>query len=224
MMVPTYEREALFMKLQGIDISSHQTNQIDFKKVKNAGVSFVIVRAGFGTMPSGSFAPQVTGALAAGLDVGAYWYSYAVNLTQASNEAEAFLATVRPYKGKMTYPLWFDQEYEPGILALSSAMRTDICIAVLEKLENDGWYAGLYSSADWLNTKVEIKRLEAYDKWLAQYASKVQYGGAHGIWQYTGEGKIDGVPTPVDLNWGYKDYPKIIRGAGLNGFLKPKRP
>lgn len=210
------------MVRKGFDISSFQTDQIDFEKTKEAGMKFVIVRAGFGERPSKTFVPQLEGALNAGLDAGAYWYSYAENELEAEAEAGAFLKVLEPYQGKLTYPVWFDQEYEPQILALSEKERTDVCIAFLRKLEQAGWYAGLYSSLDWLINRVERERLIPYDKWVAQYASQLQYEGEHGIWQYSAQGRLDGVPAMVDLDECYKDYPAIIRASGLNGF--PAQP
>lgn len=206
------------MVIKGFDVSSFQTDKIDFEKTKKAGMQFVIVRAGFGERVSKTFAPQLEGALEAGLDAGAYWYSYAENKLEAEAEAKTFLEALAPYRGKLTYPVWFDQEYEPQILALPKKTRTDICITFLREMESEGWYAGLYSSLDWLTNRVEEDRLAPYDKWVAQYAPALQYKGVHGMWQYLGGGKLDGVPGQVDLDECYKDYPSIIRASGLNGF------
>lgn len=206
------------MVIKGFDVSSFQSDRIDFEKTKTAGMQFVIVRAGFGEKISKTFAPQLEGALAAGLDAGVYWYSYAENELEAEAEAETCLRALEPYQGKLTYPIWFDQEYEPQILALSRTKRTDVCVAFLRKIEEAGWYAGLYSSLDWLTNRVENERLLPYDKWVAQYAPQLRYQGTHGIWQYSAQGSVDGVPGAVDLDECYKDYPSIIRKAGLNGF------
>lgn len=206
------------MILKGFDVSSFQTSDIDFGRTKEAGMTFVIVRAGFGEKQSKTFVPQVEGALEAGLDAGAYWYSYAVTVEEAEAEAEAFLEALKPYRGKLTYPVWFDQEYEKQILALTKQQRTDICLAFLQKVQDAGWYTGLYSSLDWLRYKVDDGQLRAFDKWVAQHAPRLTYTGAHGMWQYDNQGTVSGVPGEVDLDQCFKDYPEIIRRAGLNGF------
>lgn len=214
------------MEIRGIDVSSHQTTGIDFHRVKAAGIGFVIVRAGFGSKVSEAFRPQVEGALEAGLDAGVYWYSYAVKEAQAREEARACLAAVEPYRGKLTYPVWFDQEYEPGIMTLTNAERTGICRAFLETVQAAGWYTGLYTSYDWITRKLEEDKLRDFDLWVAQYNKKCQYPGPLGIWQYSGSGQVDGVPTLVDLDIAYQDYPRVIRNAGLNGYgkTKPDKP
>lgn len=208
------------MIYKGFDISSFQTSNIDFQRTKQEGMQFVIVRAGFGEKQSKTFAPQTEGALEAGLDTGAYWYSYAVNVDEAKAEADAFLKALEPYRGKLTYPVWFDQEYEKQILALTKQQRTDICLTFLNQVQDEGWYTGLYSSLDWLRNRVDDAQLNAFDKWVAQHGPRLLYTGAHGMWQYNGHGNIKGVPGEVDLDESYQDYPEIIRKAGLNGFAR----
>lgn len=205
---------------KGIDISSHQGTEIDFHKVKAAGYSFVIVRAGYGTKVSQTFAPQLEGAQAAGLDTGAYWYSYATSKEAANREVATCLEAIKPYK--LTYPVYFDQEYEPVIQAVTKKERTEICKTFLGALETAGYYAGIYASKDWLENWLEP--LPEYDKWVAQYASKCTYQGDFGMWQFTGNGKVDGIPAAVDINECYKDYPEIIKKAGLNHLAKKDPP
>lgn len=208
---------AIFAK--GIDISSYQGSP-DFKKVKEAGYSFVIVRGGFFNQTSKSFVPQLEAAQAAGLDTGVYWYSYAVNPQEAQQEADACLKTIKNYQ--FTYPIWFDQEYEPRIQALTKEQRTNICKTFLEALKKEGYYVGLYASKDWLENWVDSSQLEGYDKWVAQYADKITYQGSYTIWQYTGKGQVPGIQGDVDLNIAYKAYPQIVKELGLNGWNTQK--
>lgn len=216
---------------KGIDISSHQGKDIDFQKVKAAGYSFVIIKAGqhlsemasFKTLPEYRYVQRVQ---EAGLDWGAYWWSDAVTVAEAKREAEAFLAALEGLRP--TYPVYMDQEYNspPDRLGLGSKarqLRTDMVKAFLDTLQDAGYYAGLYSSLDWINTRLYDKQLTAYDKWIAQYYTSCQYTGNYGMWQHHGDlpgyvGRVDGIGVPVDLNDCYRDYPAIMREHGLNGF------
>lgn len=214
--------------IQGIDISSHQ-GMIDFEKVKKAGYRFVIIKAGQGLREMQTFKERyLPGVRAAGLDWGAYWWSDAVTAQAAKKEADAFLKALAGTKP--TFPAYMDQEYaspagKMGTSARARQIRTDMCKAFLETLEDAGYYAGLYSSKDWLTNWIDGRQLTAYDKWVAQYAPKCTYRGAYGMWQHHGSvpgymGYVDGVSGPVDLDACYKDYPAIMRRARLNGWRK----
>ena len=116
------------------------------------------------------------------------------------------------------YPVWFDQEYEPGIKALTSQERTNIVRSFCSTLEEAGYYTGLYCSRDWLQNYLIADKLKAYDVWVAAYGSTP---GAvplpYGMWQYSSTGSISGISGNVDLDVAYKDYPSIMKKAGLNG-------
>lgn len=214
------------MITKGIDVSSHQ-GVVDFQKVKEAGKAFVIIKAGQGVREMSTFKDRYLSAVqAAGLDWGAYWWSDADTVEQAKQEAYRFLAALAGTKP--TFPVYMDQEYNTPAAKLGSSskarqVRTDMCKAFLEVLEDGGYYAGLYSSTDWLNNWLYDKQLTSYDKWVAQYAPRCTYTGVYGMWQHHGDvpgyvGRCDGVGTAVDLNDCYKDYPGIIQQAGLNGW------
>lgn len=212
---------------KGIDISSHQ-GDIDFQKVKAAGYSYVIIKAGQGFRQMDTFRQKYLPAvLAAGLDWGAYWWSDAVTVPEAKQEAQAFLKALNGLKP--TYPVYMDQEYESPCgkwgAAKNKQLRTDMVKAFLDVLQNAGYYAALYSSTDWLQNWVYNDQLTKYDKWVAQYASKCTYKGDYGMWQHHGDvpnfvGHCDGVSTAVDLNDCYKDYPQIIKDNLLNGWTR----
>ena len=212
---------------KGIDISSHQ-GDIDFQKVKAAGYSYVIIKAGQGLRQMDTFRKKYLPAvLAAGLDWGAYWWSDAVTVPEAKQEAQAFLKALNGLKP--TYPVYMDQEYESPSgkwgAAKNKQLRTAMVKAFLDVLQNAGYYAALYSSTDWLQNWVYNDQLTKYDKWVAQYASKCTYKGDYGMWQHHGDvpnfvGHCDGVSTAVDLNDCYKDYPQIIKDNLLNGWTR----
>lgn len=221
---------------KGIDISSHQGPNIDFAKVKAAGYDYVIIKAGqglkpfetFRTKPGYQYQPR---AEAAGMDWGAYWWSDAISVSEAKREAKAFIDAVKGLKP--TYPLYMDQEYNspPDRLGMSKEarqLRTDMVKAFLDTLLDAGYYAGLYTSTDWINTRLYDDQLTKYDKWLAQYASKCTYSGDYGMWQHHGDvpgfvGHVNGISTAVDLNDCYKDYPKIIKNNLLNGWTQSEQ-
>ena len=152
-------------KVYGIDVSHHQ-GLIDWAAVKKAGVQFAILRAGFGreiSQKDGCFEENYVACKAAGIPVGAYWYSYATDTAAARKEAATCLKAI---EGKsFEYPVWFDQEYEPGIKALTDRQRVEIVKAFCNTLEDAGYYTGLYCSRDWLKNYLIPDQLKAYDVW-----------------------------------------------------------
>ena len=206
------------MKIRGIDVSYCQT-KVDWQKVKEEGIRFAMVRVGY-CMNDGSlkvdrmFQSHMEGAAAAGLDVGMYLYSYATSPSAAQKAAQQVLKAVEPYK--LTYPIALDMEYDEEYIKNSKENNTAIAAAFLREMEKGGYYAMLYCSKDFLDSYLLPERLTAFDKWIAQYNSKCTSKHAHGIWQYSGSGKVRGVAEKVDLDVAYKDYPRIIRRAKLN--------
>lgn len=206
------------MKIRGIDVSYCQT-KVDWQKVKEEGIRFAMVRVGY-CMNDGAlkvdrmFKSHMEGAVAAGLDVGVYLYSYATSPSAAKKAAQQVLKAVEPYR--LTYPIALDMEYDDEYIKNSKENNTAIAAAFLREMEKGGYYAMLYCSKDFLDSYLMPERLTAFDKWIAQYNSKCTSKHAHGIWQYSGSGKVRGVAEKVDLDVAYKDYPRIIRRAKLN--------
>ena len=192
--------------MKGIDVSKHQ-GKIDWQKVKAAGVEFSIVRAGYGMYENqvdSRFAENMVGAKAAGIPVGVYWYSYAVSISEAIREAEVCLKIIEPYQSQIVLPVFFDQEYEPGILALDNQTRTEICLNFIERIQKQGYRGGLYCSWDFWKNKLNNSLLSQIPLWIAQYADVCSYHGSNLIaWQYSSSGKVDGIIGNVDLNCGY---------------------
>lgn len=193
--------------MKGIDVSKHQ-GKIDWQKVKAAGVEFAIVRAGYGMYENQvdpQFAANMEGAKAAGIPVGVYWYSYAQSGAEAKKEAAVCLEIIKPYREQILLPVFFDQEYEPGIKAQSKAVRTEMCRAFLEAVQSAGYRPGLYCSYDWYQNWVDRGKLAEYPVWIAHYADKCGYTGQNLIaWQYSSKGQIPGISGAVDLNLGYQ--------------------
>lgn len=191
------------MTLKGIDVSEHQ-GVIDWGAVAKDGVQFAVIHAGYGRELSQKdkyFERNYAGARAAGIKVGAFWYSYADSVARAEQEARTCLKVL---EGKhLDLPVFFDQEYEPGILKLSTKTRTDIVLKFLEIIKAAGRPCGLYSSTDFITTKLQANRLTAYPLWIAEYGSKLHYTGKVWAWQYTDKGRVAGIKGRVDMDYGY---------------------
>lgn len=205
---------------KGLDVSYSQGN-VDFKKVKADGYTFVIIRAGYGrlaTQKDDYFEQNYKNAKAAGLNVGAFWFSYAESAEDAKLEAKACMEVIKGKK--FEYPIYFDLEGAPLQKGRTecSKMIDNFCTA----LQNNGWYVGLYMGRIALKTYVTDTVLKKYTIWIADYdVKKPQYDGDYGIWQYSDKGQVKGISGNVDLDTGYIDYATIIKNGGYNGFKKP---
>ena len=195
------------MRSKGIDVSEHQ-GVIDWAKVAKDGVQFAVIRAGYGRelrQKDKQFERNYAGAKAAGIQVGAYWYSYANSVERGEQEARTCLKVLEGKRFEL--PIFFDQEYEKSILALSNKTRTDIVLKFLETVKGAGRKVGLYSSTNFITTKLQADRLTSYPLWLAEYGSKLHYTGKVWAWQYTSKGRVAGIRGNVDCNHGYFAQP-----------------
>ncbi len=194
----------------GIDVSTWNGN-IDWNKVKNSGVSYVIIRTGFRGSTQGSlvednrFRQNIQGATNAGIKVGVYFFSQAVNEVEAVEEASMVLSQIKGYK--ITYPVFIDVEPSGGRAdKLSSGDRTKVINAFCQTIQNGGYRAGIYANKTWLSQKMNISALSGYKIWLAQYNSTVTYSGRYDMWQYSDKGTIPGISEKVDMNLSYLTY------------------
>ncbi len=194
----------------GIDVSTWNGN-IDWNKVKNSGVSYVIIRTGFRGSTQGAlvednrFRQNIQGATNAGLKVGVYFFSQAVNEVEAVEEASMVLSQIKGYP--ITYPVFIDVEPSGGRAdALSSGDRTKVINAFCQTIQNGGYRAGIYANKTWLAQKMNISALSGYKIWLAQYNSTVTYGGRYDMWQYSDKGTVAGINGQVDMNLSYLSY------------------
>lgn len=192
----------------GIDVSYFQDN-IDWNKVKKAGIDFVMLRMGFrGYSEEGKlvvdekFHQYMEQAQAAGLETGIYFFSQAVNEEEAREEAEFVHQECKDYK--LSYPVAFDTEKIKGDTARTDQLKpeelTDITIAFCEKIKEYGYEPMIYANAKWLTTKLQLERLTAYPVWYADYQKTPLYPYPFEMWQYTETGQIDGIEGNVDLN------------------------
>lgn len=211
------------MTFRGIDVSRYQRN-VDYAKLKAAGVQYVIIQAGYGDYLSypnqkdSMFESHYKAATAAGLHVGAYWYSYAEDVDGAKREAQGFMAVIKGKKFDM--PVYMDLEessqFKTG-KTNCSAMVTAFC----NELEKNNYWSGLYISRSPCQQYITTEVANRYSLWLAEYASKCNYSGTYDMWQYTSSAHYNGYNGNLDADICYKDYPTLIKEAGKNGYTKP---
>lgn len=208
-----------------IDVSKHNGN-IDWKKVKNDkknNIEGAIIRAGFGKTSSQKdikFEENYKGAVDAGLHVGAYWYSYALDVDDAKKEAAAFLECI---KGKcFDLPLFFDIEDETQ-KGLQKTVCTDIVNTFMNILERAGYFAGVYSFDSFFQSNLDESIRKKYAIWTARVENiEPTFAPEWGIHQYSWKGRVNGINGDTDLNKCQKDYPTIIKSKGFNGYPKSK--
>ncbi len=189
----------------GIDVSSWQ-GDIDWDKVRESGIEFVIVRAGYRGSVTGAivkdkyFDANVSGAQSAGLQVGVYFVTQAINEAEAVEEASAVMEMCSPYK--LELPIYLDVEGSGGGRGdqIDTETRTSVCEAFCRTLENAGQQGGVYACRNWLTNNIDASRLDRFNVWLAEYRSAPLYNGYYSMWQYTSKGHIDGINGNVDFD------------------------
>lgn len=191
----------------GIDVSAWQKD-IDWKKVKASGVDFAILRCGYRGSKTGAlvedsyFYKNLTEAKEAGVEVGVYFFTQAINETEAVEEASMVLALVGDTE--LEYPIFIDTENTNGRAdGIDKATRTAVCDAFCKTIESAGKKAGIYASRNWFNNKLYDDKLEEHIRWVAEYASTTAYARRYEMWQYTSSGSIDGIEGRVDLDISY---------------------
>ena len=207
----------------GIDVSAWQAN-ITWPNVKASGIDFAILRI----MASGKdryFESNYTNAKAAGVKLGVYCYSYATTVAGAQAEATKVLNWLGGRK--LEYPIYYDIE-DSCQASLTTAQRTQLCIAFCDTIEAAGYRAGIYSGASWFNTKLDKKTLASkYEIWEAMWPTSngVQVNSpiydrssSCSVWQYSSTGSVSGISGRVDMNVSYKDYATYMIEKGYNGY------
>ncbi len=196
----------------GIDVSKWN-GVIDWDKVRNAGITYAIIRAGYRGSSTGAlvedpyFKQNMQGALYAGLKVGVYFFTQATNEVEAVEEASMVIALCKDYR--VTYPVFIDTEGAGGngrADGLDVETRTKVCEAFCQTIEDAGYTAGVYGSRNWFHNKLRMDTLENHVIWLAEYRENPVYSGDYHFWQYTSSGSVDGIEGRVDLDISYLAY------------------
>ena len=202
-----YKKDGKVISRKGIDVSKYQ-GEIDWDKVKADGVEFAIIRIAYRGYGSGEIVTDeqavanIKNATKAGVKVGVYFFSQAINEKEAEEEAEYVIDIIEKYK--VEYPIVFDMEEINGDTArtdkLTKEEKTDIAIAFCEKVKEEKYTPMVYANIKWFAGYYDMKRLEAYDKQFAYYDDTLYFPYKIKMWQYTDSGKIDGIEGNVDLN------------------------
>ena len=217
---------------KGIDVSKWNSqgkkNPIDWVKVKESGVKFVIIRAGYRGQTTAKiyadpyFEEHIEGALAAGLQVGVYFYSQAITEEEALEEASFLLSVIEGYK--LTYPVCFDWEPVSGSRARDAKLSKKEASAVARKflstIEGYGYEAMLYSYHSAIKDYFNTELVNDYKVWMARYLNMYKENGReyevgdtlpeanypYQMWQYTDTGTVPGIEGWVDMNVSFFSY------------------
>lgn len=195
--------------VKGIDVSKYQYN-IDWNAVKASGIDFAIIRVGYRGYGTGAlvedpyFRQNIKGANAAGVKVGLYFYSQAINEQEAVDEASMVIRLIQETGGRVSYPIYFDTEKVAGDTGradgISRDQRTRNAVAFCNAIQNAGYRAGVYSYASWFYNNLNMASLTGYSIWIAQYRDNLDFKYNYDIWQYTSSGTVPGISTRVDMN------------------------
>jgi GH25 family lysozyme M1 (1,4-beta-N-acetylmuramidase) len=212
--------------LKYIDVSTFQ-GVIDWEKVRPQ-IDGVILRAGYGQgNVDAQFKRNVEECNRLQIPVGVYWFSYAYNAALALKEAKYCLEAIEPYRIEL--PVAFDWEYasvdyckRQGVNptpVLANKLAETFC----RHIEQNGYYAMVYTNGDFLNRY--FTDIKAFDLWYAAWPNAPvdpsKPPRTCGIWQW-GSSTIDGISGGVDTNAAYRNYPVLIRSAGLNHLSDPE--
>ncbi|MBQ9894759.1 MAG: glycoside hydrolase family 25 protein [Ruminococcus sp.] len=210
-----YREGGKVTSIAGVDVSDYQ-GEIDWKKVKESGIDFAMIRIGYRTYGGGditldeNFRKNLKAADEAGLKVGVYFFSQALNEKEAIEEADKVIDAISGYN--ITYPVVYDWELIYGDNARTDKITVedlaDSCIAFCERVKSAGYKPMIYQNKSTAMFKLDLPRLKEYDFWLAEYGKKPTYYYNYQMWQYSSTGTVPGINGEVDLNISFKDYSK----------------
>lgn len=210
------------MAKKGIDVSYHQ-GTIDWKKVKNAGIEFAIIRIGYGIydyQKDKQFENNYKNARANGIPVGVYHYSYATSVAEAQKEANLVVSWLNGRD--LDLPVYFDIE-DKSQQNLGKSTLNSMCETFCNIIEAAGYWAGIYSNKYWATSIIDGPTLgKRYTYWIAQYNDKCTYTGPYAIWQYSSTGKVNGINGNVDMNYQYSEVGGKT-GSTSNGSSSSKK-
>lgn len=207
-----YDNEEI-VSHKGIDVSTYQ-GEIDWEKVADAGVEYAFLRLGIRGYTEGglalddSFVYNIEEAHRNHIDVGVYFFTQAVTVEEAREEAQFVLDALEPYQ--VDYPVVLDVEAVSSNKArtrdLTQEERTECCLAFCEMIRDAGYTPMIYGNLKTFMLMLDIEQLEEYDKWFAYYGEQFYFPYEFKIWQYTDKGSVAGVGTDVDLNISFGDW------------------
>ncbi len=209
----TYSENGAVTSHKGIDLSVYQGN-VDFSKVKDDGIEYAIIRCGYRGYGTGAIAADsnwskyAKDAKANGIKIGAYFFTQAISVDEAVEEANFVINAIKPYD--VTYPVVIDVEDVDNKTSrqenLSPKELTDIVIAFCDTIKAAGYTPMIYSNINYYGARLEYSRLEEYDKWFASYSTSLYFPYEIAMWQYTNTGSVNGISGNVDINISFKDW------------------
>ena len=212
----SYDSEGNYNAMTGIDISSHN-NVTDWKAVKADGIDFVMLRTGYRTYGGGilhedeKFKQYYKEAKEAGLKIGAYFFSQAVNVQEAVDEAKL---TAKQLKDcPLDFPIAFDWEIifdddDARTDNIPVDTLTDLTLAYCQNMESIGYQPMIYQNKRTSLLKYDLPRMQGIPFWLAEYGDGPTYIYEYDMWQYSCKGDVDGVEGKVDMNLSFLDFSK----------------
>lgn len=211
----------------GMDVSVYQKD-IDWNAARQNGVEFVFIRVGYRGWGTGrmcndtNFEKNIQGAIAAGIRVGVYFYSQAINTDEAVEEAKYVLDKIRGYD--VSLPVVMDYEYSGSGSSgdrllnahLSKDQMTENVLAFCGYCKQNGYTAMLYANKNFLENSVNDEEISAlYPIWLAHYTDQTGYSGNYSFWQFTSSGNVSGISGNVDLDVWYDDGSTVYNCENL---------
>lgn len=191
----------------GIDVSEHN-GTIDWDAVKDAGIDFAFIRIGYRGGIEGKihqdamYEYNIEQARQAGLKIGVYWYSSAVNVSELQEEAEFVLSLLEGQS--LDLPVAFDMEFfdedQGRINTLSVQEKTDLALQFCQSMESHGYSSMIYGNLDWLYNQLDFSQIQDQNIWYAAYQDKPAMQDRFMIWQYSHTGTLPGISTNVDMN------------------------
>lgn len=206
-----YVKDGVVASYKGMDVSKYQ-GSIDWEQAKADGIEYAFIRLGIRGYSTGKlaldeyFEDNMSGAAAAGIETGVYFFTQAVNVAEAAEEAQFVLESIAGYDVRC--PIVFDVELLPNADArangLSMEERTDAAVAFCEAIKEAGYVPMIYGNIKCFTKLLDMSKIEDYEKWYAFYDDYMYFPYELSCWQYTENGKVAGVKGNVDLNISYR--------------------
>ena len=211
---PCYtDKDGKVISKLGIDVSEYQ-NPVNWQQVKNAGVEYAMIRVGYRgygeegrRVEDAMFRSHMEGAVAAGLEVGVYFFSQAINEKETLEEVQFVLDRIKEYP--VTYPVVYDTEEIKDDVArtdnLTEEQFTQNCITFCDAIREAGYDTMIYANMKWMAFTLDMRKLTEYEKWYADYEPVPQCPYEFSMWQYTETGQLPGIEGNVDLNLWFEE-------------------
>ena len=204
--------------MKGIDVSHWQHN-INFSSVKESGIEFAILKAGgsdAGFYIDSKFEENYTAAVAAGLNVGCYYFAGSKFIGEKNGTADAkkFASIIKSKKFDM--PIYLDIEAQP---TSEKSGITEAAIAFCDHMEKQGYFIGIYASdISGFKERLDPSVVTKYSSWVARYGKQPEYNRYWSMWQYSSTGAVTGITGNVDLDISNFDFPELIKHKHFNNY------